>query len=147
MNQLLQGKPLTIFGDGKQTRAFSYITDVAPYIAASVNIPKAFNQVFNIGADKEYSVNELANTVIEVIGLKGSINYLPARNEVMDAYSDHTKAKHYFNITENKFTSLYEGLGKMASWAKKVGARSSSVFGNIEIEERLPSAWLEIKNG
>src|SRR6516165_7579374 len=60
MNQIMQGKSLTIFGDGSQTRAFSYIDDVAIPIAKSVNIPKAFNQVFNIGADKPYTVNELA---------------------------------------------------------------------------------------
>ena len=49
MNQLMQGHPLTIFGDGTQTRAFSYINDVAPHIARSVEIPAAYNQVFNIG--------------------------------------------------------------------------------------------------
>src|SRR6185369_5655700 len=48
MNQLMQGKSLSVFGDGSQTRAFSYIGDVAPYIARSVNINGALNQVFNI---------------------------------------------------------------------------------------------------
>src|SRR5450759_2239010 len=47
MNQILQGKPLTIFGDGTQTRAFSYIDDVAPVIARSVSNPKAYGEVFN----------------------------------------------------------------------------------------------------
>src|SRR3954470_2497080 len=45
MNQLMQGEPLTVFGDGNQTRAFSYIGDVAPYIAASVDVPEAYNEV------------------------------------------------------------------------------------------------------
>ena len=49
MNQLMQGKDLTVFGDGKQTRAFSYIGDVAPYIANCVSNPGALNQIFNIG--------------------------------------------------------------------------------------------------
>lgn len=60
MNQLMQNKPLTVFGDGSQTRAFSYIGDMVPVIANAVVNKKAYNQVFNIGADKEYSVNELA---------------------------------------------------------------------------------------
>ena len=51
MNQLLNGIPLTVYGDGLQTRAFSYIDDVAPYIAKSVDIEKAYNQIFNIGGD------------------------------------------------------------------------------------------------
>jgi len=58
MNQILQGKPMTVFGDGSQTRAFSYIGDVAPIIAEAVDVPDAYNQVFNIGADQPYSVNE-----------------------------------------------------------------------------------------
>jgi len=141
MNQLMQNKPLSVFGDGNQTRAFSYITDVAPYIASSINIPETFNQVFNIGADKEYSVNELATTVMEAMGINGTIQHFPARNEVVHAYSDHSKAKKYFNINDDKFTPLNEGVGKMASWAKKVGARSSDKFNNIEITEKLPSSW------
>ena len=142
MNQLMQNKPLSVFGDGNQTRAFSYITDVAPYIASSVNIPETFNQVFNIGADKEYSVNELATTVMEAMGIKGNIQHLPARNEVVHAYSDHSKAKKYFKINNDKFTPLNEGVAKMASWAKKVGARSSNTFSNIEITEKLPLSWV-----
>ena len=58
MNQIMQGQPMTIFGDGKQTRAFSYIDDVAPVIAASIARPACYNQVYNVGADKTYSVAE-----------------------------------------------------------------------------------------
>jgi UDP-glucose 4-epimerase len=96
MNQIMQNKPLTIFGDGTQTRAFSYIDDVAIPIAKSVDIPKAYNQVFNIGADKPYSVNELAKVVGKCFGISPDIKYLSARNEVLHAYSDHTKAHNIF---------------------------------------------------
>src|SRR5918993_1985634 len=48
MNQILQGRPMTVFGDGTQTRAFSHINDVAPIIAASIDVPAAWNQVFNV---------------------------------------------------------------------------------------------------
>jgi UDP-glucose 4-epimerase len=143
MNQLMQNQPLTIFGDGSQTRAFSYISDVAPYVANSVNIPKAYNEVFNIGADKDYSVKELAKTVMEVLGIDGDLRYLPARNEVMYAYSDHSKAKTIFGIKDSSFTSLHDGLKRMAHWAKKVGGRKSNPFTNIEITEKLPAVWLE----
>ena len=68
MNQLMQGKELTIFGDGEQTRAFSYIGDVAPHIANSPFITAALNQIFNIGADKEYTVNYLTKAVIDSMG-------------------------------------------------------------------------------
>jgi UDP-glucose 4-epimerase len=143
MNQLMQGKPLTVFGDGNQTRAFSYIKDVAPYIAHCVDIPEAYNQVFNIGADQDYTVNELAKTVMKVMGIEGELRHLPARNEVVNAYSDHSKAKKIFKIKEGTFTTLEDGVRKMADWARTAGARESSRFKNIEITEKLPSVWLE----
>src|ERR1700746_1577288 len=62
MNQILQGKPMTIFGDGEQRRAFSHISDVAPIIARCIERRPAYNRVFNIGADVPYSVNVLAQT-------------------------------------------------------------------------------------
>jgi len=143
MNQLMQGNPLTIFGDGTQTRAFSYISDVAPYIARSVDTPAAYNQVFNIGGDKEYSVNELAGTVMKVLGKEQPIRYLTARNEVLHAYSDHTKAKKIFGIKDNDFVDLETGVSKMAKWALAAGPRKTPGFTNIEIFEKLPAIWTE----
>lgn len=143
MNQLMQGIPLTVFGDGSQTRAFSYIGDVAPYIAKSVTIPNAYNEIFNVGADIEYSVAELATTVMKGMGIEGHLRHLPARNEVLHAYSDHSKVKSVFNIQENSFITLLGGITKMADWAKKAGSRKSDKFSNIEISERLPTIWLE----
>lgn len=140
MNQLMQGKSLTVFGDGLQTRAFSYITDVSPIIARSVEVPEAYNEVFNLGADKEYTVKELAETTINVMGMTEPLQHLPARNEVVHAYADHSKVKRVFGL--GGFTSLEDGLRDMADWAKSVGARESSVFDNIEITEKLPSIWI-----
>lgn len=139
MNQIMQGKQLTIFGDGTQTRAFSYIDDVAIPIAKSVNIPEAYNQVFNIGADKPYSVNELAEVVSEEFGVEPNIKHLSARNEVLHAYSDHSKAHKTFGDPSG--VDLKEGIRRMAAWAKKVGARASQEFDNIEITEKLPDGW------
>ncbi len=139
MNQILKDMPLTIFGDGSQTRAFSYIDDVAPVIANSINNEKAKNQIFNIGADQKYSVNELAIAIMTAMGKKVSINHLPARNEVLHAFSDHEKIHKYFNLPQA--TSLNEGLERMAAWVKKHGARSTQSFKNIEITENLPDSW------
>jgi len=139
MNQIMQGKQLTVFGDGTQTRAFSYIDDVAIPISKSVNIPGAFNQVFNIGADKPYSVNELATVVCNEFNVKPDINHLSARNEVLHAYSDHAKAHSVFGDPTG--ISLTEGIARMAGWARKVGARQSQEFHNIEITEKLPDGW------
>ncbi|NJN28692.1 MAG: NAD-dependent epimerase/dehydratase family protein [Cyclobacteriaceae bacterium] len=140
MNQILQDKPLTIFGDGNQTRAFSYIGDVAPFIAKSVEIPEAYGKIINIGAEQNYTINELASTIMTVMGKQVDLKYLPARNEVTNAYSDHSLAKSLFNITE--YTTLLEGVKKMADWVKIHGARETPKFENIEIYEKLPAIWL-----
>jgi UDP-glucose 4-epimerase len=139
MNQIMQGKKLTIFGDGTQTRAFSYIDDVAIPIAKSAELKEAYNQVFNIGADKPYAVNELATVVCREFGVEPDIQYLAARNEVLHAYSDHAKAQRIFG--EPTGISLSDGIAKMAAWAKKVGARQSQEFDNIEIAKKLPEGW------
>ncbi|MBI1344488.1 MAG: NAD-dependent epimerase/dehydratase family protein [Terrimonas sp.] len=142
MNQIMQGKQLTVFGDGTQTRAFSYIDDVAIPIAKCVNIPASFNQVFNIGADVPYTVNELATVVCNEFGVRPDIKHLKARNEVLHAYADHTKAHNVFGDPSG--VDLAEGIKRMATWAKKVGARKSQEFDNIEITEKLPDGW-EVK--
>lgn len=139
MNQIMQKKPMTVFGDGEQTRAFSYIDDVAIPVARCVDIPKTWNQVFNIGADKPYTVNELASVVSRAFGVEPDIKHLEARNEVVHAYADHAKAHAAFG--SSTAVTLEDGINRMASWAKEVGARSSKEFDNIEIKEKLPEGW------
>jgi UDP-glucose 4-epimerase len=139
MNQILQGLPLTIFGDGSQTRAFSYIGDVAPIIARSVDVPAAYNEIFNIGADTPYSINQLAHVVSHAMGVEPDMVYLQARNEVQDAYSSHAKLERVFGA----YTpwSLEDGIQRMAGWVKQHGARTSRDFQGIEITKNLPPAW------
>lgn len=141
MNQLMQGRDLSVFGDGMQTRAFSYIGDVAPHIAKSVNIPEAINETFNIGADTEFTVLELAKQVMNAMGIEGKIRHLPGRNEVKHAWADHTKSNKIFNI-KNTY-SLQEGLAKMAEWVKQTGIRKTKKFEEIELYKNFPKFWLE----
>ena len=68
INQIFHDRPLTVFGDGEQTRAFSYISDVAPVIADGPLIEKARNEVFNVGADTPYTVNVLAKEIKDALG-------------------------------------------------------------------------------
>lgn len=140
MNQILQNKPMTIFGDGNQTRAFSYIGDITPVMARAIETPEAYNQIFNIGADQPYSVNELAEAVASAMGVEANIVHLPARNEVLNAYSSHEKVYRIFG--EMPRTSLQDGLARMAAWVKQHGARQSKKFDEIEVEKNFPLAWL-----
>ncbi len=139
MNQIMRGEPLTIFGNGEQTRAFSHIDDLAPHIARSVDIPAAYNEVINIGADKPYTVNELAHVVGCALDARPKVNYLPARNEVQHAYASHEKARQIFG--NGAAIPLDQGIKAMAQWAQKVGARQSAPFKNIEVRKNLPPSW------
>lgn len=142
MNQLLQGNPMTIFGDGTQQRAFTHISDVAPVIASCVERPAARNQVFNVGADIPHSVKELAEIVASSMGKPRKIEFLDARNEVKIAFSDHSKAESIFGKQEK--VSLEQGVQMMAEWVKAHGARESSTFEGIEIERNLPPSWARL---
>jgi UDP-glucose 4-epimerase len=140
MNQILQGKPLSVFGNGEQTRAFSYVGDIAPIMAEAIEVPTAYNQIFNIGADQPYTVNELATQVALAMGVEPQIHHLPARNEVLNAYSSHAKVEQVFG--QRPLVTLEEGLARMAAWVRQHGARESQKFKNIEVTKNFPAAWL-----
>jgi UDP-glucose 4-epimerase len=139
MNQLMKNEPMSIFGDGTQQRAFTHIRDVAPIIAACVDFDAARNELFNVGADVPYTVNELAQVVADAMGKKCQVTHLDPRNEVKIAFSDHSRAEKVFG-QRNK-TSLEAGIRTMAEWVSEHGARESSVFENIEIAKNLPKSW------
>jgi UDP-glucose 4-epimerase len=140
MNQILQEKAMTIFGNGEQQRAFSYIGDIAPIIARAPLVKAAHNRVFNIGADGTYTVNELAQRVAEAMGVEAKVVYLPARSEVYIAFSNHSAFREVFGPTPQ--TSLEKGLSRMAAWVKAGGSRKSKKFKDIEISQGLPEVWL-----
>ncbi len=142
MNQLMKGEPMTIFGDGTQQRAFTHIDDVAPIIARSVEFPVARNQVFNVGADVPYTVNELARVVANAMGVDCKVAHLDPRNEVKIAFSDHSRAERVFG--EREKISLEAGVFAMAEWVKKHGARESSTFESIEIAKNMPLSWASV---
>jgi UDP-glucose 4-epimerase len=140
MNQVLRGEPLTIFGDGEQQRAFSYVGDiVGPIVSAAWN-SEAYGEVFNIGADMPFTVNELSKEILTLLDAPNHpIIHAEARNEVQIAYSDHSKVKSVFRDVPN--TELSTGLKRMIDWVKIVGSRESGIFENIEITKNLPPIW------
>lgn len=140
MNQILQGKAMTLFGDGTQSRAFSYIGDMAPLMVEAIEMPEARNQLLNIGADQPYTINELANAVATAMGVEPRIQYLPARSEVLHAYASHDKVRALFG--ERRLHTLEQGLGCMAEWVRQYGARTSQEFENIEVRKNFPQAWV-----
>ncbi len=139
INQMFQNKQVTIFGDGEQTRSFSYVVDVARTIATSINKTEAYNKSFNIGGDESCSVNKLAGIIASKIGITPNIIHLRERKEVKHAHADHTKIKKILNYKTT--VTLDDGIAKTIVWASKAGKREVKEFTNIEIKKNLPEGW------
>lgn len=140
MRQILANQPLTIFGSGRQTRAFTHIQDVAPVIARAPFVRRAYGEIFNLGADTPCSINALAQAVRRAMGrAHHPMRHLPPRHEVVHAYADHTKVARYFG--DRPRVSLEAGLARMAQWARQHGIRASRPFAAIEIRQGLPPSW------
>src|SRR6056300_1269818 len=125
MFQYLNGEKLTIFGDGLQTRAFSYIDDsLEPLWNAAVR-PEASKQIINLGGIKEVSIKEACNTLIKIMG-GGEISFEEERHEVKHSIPTWEKSVHILGF-EHK-TDLEEGLTKMWEWAKQQPMRERFVW-------------------
>jgi UDP-glucose 4-epimerase len=139
INQVMQDQPMTIFGDGLQTRAFSYVDDVAPLIARCHAVDGTAGEVFNVGADRPHTVLELAHVVADAFEAKPRIEHRPARNEVVEAYASHDKVRACFGAGEP--VDLETGVARMAAWAKETGPRSSLELDAVEVGKNFPAAW------
>jgi len=145
MNQILRNESVTIFGDGNQKRAFSYISDVADIIGASVLFELAHNNDFFVGNDKEYSINQLAHAVISAMGATSpsggavQITHLDSRKEVTDAFPFHGKLRCVFNPPPT--IDLHEGLQRTADYVKQHGSFLPTGYKNIEVPKNLPPSW------
>jgi len=134
----MEGKPITIFGDGTQKRAFSYIDDsLEPLWNAAIR-PEASKQIINLGGINEYSINEAADILSEVLGGTEKI-YLEGRHEVHTAVPTYQKSIDILGF-EHK-TNLKEGLTKMWEWAQQQPKRERFVWENYELEKGIYSFW------
>lgn len=140
MNQILRGEPITIFGDGEQTRGFSYVTDVAQLIASSPAFTAAYNNDFFVGSDLHYSVNHLATMVSDSMNQSDyPLIHLDARNEVQHAYAVHHKIRCVFN--QFQAVDLKEGLIRTAEFVRQHGSFEPTGYMKVEVRKNLPPSW------
>lgn len=115
INQVLSGKPMTILGNGNQTRDFVWARDLAMANVSTVFKKKSKGEVFNIASGKETSINQIADAIIDVFG--GNKVYLPATGtEILKARADIRKAKKILNYAPKG--NLLEMMPKIISWWK-----------------------------
>jgi len=143
MFQHLNGEPMTIFGDGLQTRAFSYIDDsLEPLWNAAVR-EQASKQIINLGGIKEYSILEAASTLGEIVG-EAEIKFLEERHEVKHSIPTYQKSIDLLDFKHQ--TDLKEGLEKMWDWAKEQPMRKRFVWPTYELDKGIYSYWKNDKS-
>lgn len=140
IRRILDQEPLLIYGDGEQTRAFS---DIAFYMEPFEKlISDHHNETYNIGADKEWTINQLADTVCQVARWNGHFNssvcHVEARHEVRHAYSDHSKAKDELGFKDN--TYIVKVLDEMFAWAMKEPKRETKKM-RYEVHRGIYDYW------
>ena len=138
MYQYLNNEKLTIFGDGNQTRAFSYIDDSLEPLWNSAVKEDASKQIINLGGIHEYSIIDAANTLIEVMG-GGEISFEEQRHEMKHSVPTFKKSIDLIGFKHE--TNLKEGLIKMWEWAKQQPMRERFVWPSYEIEKGIYSYW------
>ena len=137
MYQHMNGEPLTIFGDGNQRRAFSYIDDnLEPMWKAGVDV-RASKQIINLGSAVAITIKEAASALSHIVG-GAEIVHLEPRHEVHQAFSTHKKSELLLDFMDT--TSYFEGLAKMWDWAKTQPKRKRKDM-KYEIAKGLYSYW------
>ncbi len=86
--QAIENKPLTVFGDGKQTRCFTYVGDVVPALIKLMDSPQVNGEVFNIGSNHPVSIETLAQRIIERSDSTSTIQYIPYQEAYGVGYED-----------------------------------------------------------
>ena len=138
MYQHLNNMDMTIFGDGEQTRAFSFIDDsLEPLWNAAVR-PQASKEIINLGGIEEVSIKEASTILREVIG-EGNIVHLEPRHEVKHSIPTYQKSIDLLGF-EHK-TNMKSGLTQMWEWAKEQPMRDRFVWSEYEIEKGIYSFW------
>lgn len=138
MYQHLNGLPMTIFGDGEQTRSFSFIDDsLEPLWNAAIR-SEASKQIINLGGIEEVSIRDASKILKEVIG-GGDVVYLEGRHEVKHSIPTFKKS---IELLDFKYkTSMKEGLTIMWEWAKKQPMRDRFFWSDYELDKGIYSFW------
>lgn len=116
--QALQGKDITVYGDGSQTRSFCYVDDLIEGLVRMMNTPAALTGPVNLGNPQEFSMNELAGLVLSKIQTNSKLVYQPLpKDDPSRRRPDISLARHYLNWSPN--IPLTEGLEKTIGYFKK----------------------------
>jgi UDP-glucose 4-epimerase len=144
MNRVMKGQAPIIYGDGEQTRAFSYIEDVVPYVAACGFQENTKHQIINIGPLEEYSINYLAQVVLAAFHREDltPVHMEDRPQEVKEAFCTNDKA---VKLLGYKTSTPFEvGIQYMANYVQKQGPQPFKYLESLEIEgPNTPKTWTQ----
>ena len=139
MYQIINDMQPTIFGDGEQKRAFSYVDDsLVPFWNASQR-DECIGEIINLGGIKEYTINEACDILLKVTGTPLTKKYLEARHEAKHAWSTWEKTVKLLDFDHK--IDLEEGLTKMWNWAQTQPNRKRFFWGDYELNKGIYDYW------
>jgi len=138
MYQHMNGEPMTIFGDGMQKRAFSYVDDCLEPLWKTSQQDNCSKQIINLGGTVHYTINE-ANEILKNVIKGGETIYKEQRHEVKNAVPTWQKSVDLLDYRDD--TNLHNGLVKMWKWAQKQPNRERFIWENYEISKGIYEFW------
>jgi UDP-glucose 4-epimerase len=138
MYQYLNGEPMTIFGDGEQTRAFSYIDDIVEPLWNAAIRPEASKEIINLGGVEEWSINNANEVLRKIIG-EGEVVYKEGRHEVKHSIPTWQKSIDILGFEHKK--KFEDGLKDMWEWVQTQPKRERFVWPSYELDNGIYSFW------
>jgi UDP-glucose 4-epimerase len=138
MYQILHNEPMLIYGDGEQSRAFTYVGDNLECLWNAAVLPQASKEIINLGGITPYTINEAVNILAEISGYN-KIEHREPRHEVKWAIPTYQKSIDILGFKDT--TSLKDGLEKMWEWAKNANDKPRYKWENYEITKGIYSYW------
>ena len=138
----MAGRPVVIFGDGTQTRDFTYVSDIARGILVAGLADDAVGQTINLGSGREIAINELAREVAAVVGQPDAavVHDAPRPGDTLRLYADTTKARQLLGFEPE--VTLREGLARLREWYLSLGQPPE-----VLLEQEIVRNWepMEVK--
>lgn len=128
MLRCLAGRPMVIFGDGAQTRDFTYVADTARGILLAGAVEAAVGQTINLGSGHEITINDLAYEVAQAAGRPGAAvaHEIPRPGDVLRLYADPAKARHLLGFQPR--VSFQQGLARLRDWYLSQGKSAEDLL-------------------
>ena len=139
MYQHMNAEPMTIFGDGTQTRAFSCIDDIVEPLWNSAVEPRASKEIINLGGIEEWSINDANKVLRDIIKYGAEYQYKEGRHEVKHSIPTYQKSEDILGFKHK--TTLEEGLYDMWLWAQRQPNRERFIWPSYELDKGIYSFW------